>query len=109
MATRRLISVDDCPCDGCPAKPCGHPARCVKFALWLNKNVDAVSIDQYNELLDQYNELRENFIDYACSGATNLAPFCKNKFAGCVDRRGWCMQTNYCRGFRPDRERKDNG
>jgi hypothetical protein len=43
MATeKRLISVVDCPCDGCEAKPCGHPARCVKFALWLNKTVDAV-------------------------------------------------------------------
>lgn len=38
----RLIDVKDCPCDGCKAKPCGHPARCVKFALWLNKTVDAV-------------------------------------------------------------------
>ena len=39
-----LIDVRDCPCDGCPAKPCGHPARCVKFALWLNKTVDAVPV-----------------------------------------------------------------
>lgn len=45
MATeKRLISVDDCPCDGCKAKPCGHPARCVKFTLWLNKTVDAVEV-----------------------------------------------------------------
>ena len=45
MATeKRLISFDDCPCDGCKAKPCGHPARCVKFALWLNKTVDAVEV-----------------------------------------------------------------
>ena len=46
MATKRLISVLDCPCDGCEAKPCGHPAKCVKFALWLNKNVDAVPVDE---------------------------------------------------------------
>ena len=39
-----LIDVRDCPCDGCKAKPCGHPARCVKFTLWLNKTVDAVSV-----------------------------------------------------------------
>lgn len=39
-----LIDVKDCPCDGCEAKPCGHPARCVKFALWLNKTVDAVEV-----------------------------------------------------------------
>jgi hypothetical protein len=39
-----LIDVRDCPCDGCQAKPCGHPARCVKFTLWLNKTVDAVEV-----------------------------------------------------------------
>ena len=38
----RLIDVKDCPCDGCQAKPCGHPAKCIKFAEWLNKTVDAV-------------------------------------------------------------------
>ena len=41
---KRLIDVRDCPCDGCQVKPCGHPARCVKFALWLNKTVDGVTI-----------------------------------------------------------------
>ena len=39
-----LIDVRDCPCDGCQAKPCGHPARCVKFTFWLNKTVDAVEV-----------------------------------------------------------------
>ena len=39
-----LIDVRDCPCDGCQAKPCGHPARCVKFTFWLNKTVDAVPV-----------------------------------------------------------------
>lgn len=39
-----LIDVRGCPCDGCQAKPCGHPARCVKFTLWLNKTVDAVEV-----------------------------------------------------------------
>ena len=41
---RQLISVDGCPCDGCKAKPCGHPARCVKFTLWLNRTADAVEV-----------------------------------------------------------------
>lgn len=41
---KHLIDVQDCPCDGCKAKPCGHPARCVNFALWLNKTVNAVEI-----------------------------------------------------------------
>lgn len=48
-----LISVDDCPCDGCKAKPCGHPARCVKFALWLNKTVDAYTAEQVSEIIRQ--------------------------------------------------------
>ena len=39
-----LIDVRDCPCDGCKAKPCGHPARCVKFTFWLNKTVDAIPV-----------------------------------------------------------------
>lgn len=41
---KNLIDVADCPCDGCEANPCGHPARCVKFTLWLNKTVDAVKV-----------------------------------------------------------------
>ena len=44
-----LIDVRHCPCDGCKAKPCGHPARCVKFTLWLNKTVDAVEVDEVRE------------------------------------------------------------
>ena len=58
--------------------------------------------------LEQYNDLREDFVDYVCCGATNPAPFCKNKFAGCVDGRGWCMQTKWCRGFNPDGEGRAN-
>ena len=61
MATeKQLISVADCPCDGCKAKPCGHPARCVKFALWLKKTVDAVPVvhgrweDIYGGKYDNY-------------------------------------------------------
>lgn len=52
--------------------------------------------------LEQYCELRENFIDFVCSGVTNPAPYCKNKFAGCVNKRGWCADDKYCRGFTPD-------
>jgi hypothetical protein len=32
----QYVEVKECPCDGCTAKPCGHPARCLKFTLWLN-------------------------------------------------------------------------
>ena len=41
---KRLIDVSECPCDGCKAKPCGHPAKCVRFAEWINKTVDAVEV-----------------------------------------------------------------
>ena len=34
------IAVKECPCDGCKGMnnsgTCGHPAKCLKFALWLN-------------------------------------------------------------------------
>ena len=34
------IAVKECPCDGCKGMnntgTCGHPSKCVKFALWLN-------------------------------------------------------------------------
>ena len=42
MAEMRLINPHECPCDGCSAKPCGHPAHCTKFAIWLNKTVEAL-------------------------------------------------------------------
>ena len=103
MATKKLlISVKDCPCDGCKAKPCGHPAHCVKFSLWLNKTVDAVEAEKYDEL-------RENFIDYVCSGIPNVAPYCANRCRECVDGRGWCKEDPAtCKGFNPALERKDN-
>lgn len=82
--------------------------RYIKNMIQKQPTVDAVPVEQYNALLSRCEGLREDFVDYVCSGSSNPAVFCKNKFAGCVDRRGWCMQTNYCRGFSPDGERKDN-
>lgn len=38
-----LISVADCPCDGCK-QHCPHPAKCVMFTLWLNKTIDAAPV-----------------------------------------------------------------
>lgn len=52
-------------------------------------------------------ELRENFVDYVCSGISNPAPYCKNRCDECVDSWGWCRQTDKCRGFNPDGERRE--
>lgn len=47
-------------------------------------------------------ELREDFVDFACSGVNNLAPYCKNQTKGCVDGRGWCNnKSGECKGFTP--------
>ena len=56
---------------------------------------------------EKYNELRENFIGFACSGVNNVAPYCKNRCAECVDARGWCRYGEGCRGFNPDGEGRD--
>lgn len=82
--------------------------------------VYAVEVDEYIELREQYDkiftefhELRDAFIDYVCSGIPNPSPFCKNKYPGCCDSRGWCKNDDKCKGFNPakifmDGERKDN-
>ena len=46
---------------------------------------------------------REDFVDYACSGVPNLAPYCLNRKPDCVDERGWCVQA-MCHGFRRENE-----
>lgn len=64
--------------------------------------VAAVDVKQYEELREKYNELRENFVDYVCSGTSNLAPYCINKCKECVDGRGWCKpNSEKCTGFNP--------
>lgn len=50
---------------------------------------------------EQYEDLRDAFVDFACSGTSNLAPYCKNCCDECVDIRGWCVYKK-CRGFNPD-------
>lgn len=56
--------------------------------------------------VEKYNDLREKFVDYACSGTNNLAPYCENRCAECVDGRGWCRYGRSCKGFNPDGERR---
>ena len=64
--------------------------------------VVSVDVKQYEALREQYHELRENFIDYVCSGTSNLAPYCLNRCKECVDCRGWCKQdSEKCHGFNP--------
>lgn len=65
MENKGLINVEDCPCDGCPAKPCGHPARCLKFTCWINMTVDAVKVVRCKECkhwaeCDDYGGMCEN-------------------------------------------------
>lgn len=75
--------------------------RCIK-QLGTVKTVNAVDAKQYERLIESYNDLRENFVDYACSGSSNLAPYCINKCAECVTDRGWCKESSEkCRGFNP--------
>lgn len=54
--------------------------------LMLEKYQDEI-VHKLREQLEQAklerDELRDDFIDFACSGMPNLAPFCRNK----VDRK----------------------
>ena len=50
---------------------------------------------------EQYEDLKEAFVDFACSGINNLAPYCKNNCEECIDGRGWCIYER-CNGFNPD-------
>lgn len=90
MATKHLISVLDCPCDGCQAKPCGHPAKCVKFTIWLNKTVDAVEVvhghwTSTTEPDEQFGEM-DYFKCSVCGKLrwfeTNYCPNCGAKMKG---------------------------
>lgn len=96
MAIRKqLIYKDDARAAVLRANPS------VAYCIDQVKAVDAVS-------LERYNDLREAFVDYVCSGVQNPAPYCRNRCAECVDRRGWCIsQSDKCRGFNPDGAKMD--
>lgn len=96
---RRMETTDN---NGIPVDTFAVPVLAIEDA----PTVDAVPIEQHNELFERYYELRENFIDYVCCGVTNPAPFCKNRCAECVNNYGWCKSNDKCRGFNPDGERK---
>lgn len=54
-----------------------------------------------------YETEKEDFLDYACSGIPNFAPYCFNRCPDCVDERGWC-KTEKCRGFSRERGQKED-
>lgn len=59
-------------------------------------------LEMQRKWAEKYAELRENFIDYVCSGVSNLAPYCANKSGFCVNARGWCIEgSGACKGFSP--------
>ena len=51
----------------------------------------------------KYEAEKEDFLDYALSGAQNAAPFCMNRHPDCVDKRGWCIAVK-CHGCSRDKE-----
>ena len=91
-----LIDVRDCPCDGCKAKPCGHPARCAKFTLWLNKTVDAVPVVRCKDC-------RFWEFSWTATAIKNSHGYCNLEDADGVKVGRW--DENFCSYG----ERKDNG
>ena len=54
-----------------------------------------------------YESEKEDFLDYACSGIPNFAPYCFNRHPDCVDERGWCKSAE-CHGFSRNRSQKED-
>ena len=54
-----------------------------------------------------YESEKEDFLDYACSGIPNFAPYCFNRHPDCVDERGWCKSAE-CHGFSRNRGQKED-
>lgn len=80
----------------CPDKKLQAAYKVVIEELAAAQTADVVEAEKYNDL-------REAFVDYVCSGTSNLAPYCQNRCGDCVDGRGWCISgTDKCRGFNPD-------
>lgn len=59
--------------------------------------------DELEQVKQLYESEKEDFVDFACSGAPNLSPYCMNRHPDCVDERGWC-RTEKCRGFSRERD-----
>lgn len=83
-----------------------HGRIVATIPIWADFYLDISTMDVVE--VERYNDLREAFVDYACSGVQNLAPYCKNRCVECVDSRGWCIHT-HCNGFNPDGNGRENG
>lgn len=81
-----LISVADCPCDGCK-QPCPHPAKCVMFTLWLNKTVDAVPVVYGRWMLESTTENQNG-------GHTHYCDHCKDYYTTEAYSLRWCPRCS---------------
>lgn len=87
----------------------GFSRDIIKKALEMTPAASAIPLEEHiDEVLgwdNRYEVLKENFVDYVCSGTSNVAPYCANKCDECVDGRGWCIDgSKNCRGFNPEME-----
>ena len=92
-----LIDVRDCPCDGCQAKPCGHPARCVKFTLWLNKTVDAVSMGCHEQVMWERDVAMEQLAEHGIP------------FGGISPDVVKVVRCKHCKWYKEERNRAYDG
>ena len=63
--------------------------------------------DELEQVKRLYESEKEDFLDYACSGIPNFAPYCFNRHPDCVDERGWCKSAE-CHGFSRNRGQKED-
>ena len=68
------------------------------------RNEALAELEQVKRL---YESEKEDFLDYACSGIPNFAPYCFNRHPDCVDERGWCKSAE-CHGFSRNRGQKED-
>lgn len=77
---------------------------------YYEQMVDALAATESAELEQVkrlYESEKEDFLDYACSGIPNFAPYCFNRHPDCVDERGWCKSAE-CHGFSRNRGQKED-
>ena len=90
----------DCP-DFAPQKPDIFTAF---STLQADNERLRAELEQVKQL---YETEKEDFLDYACSGIPNFAPYCFNRRPDCVDERGWC-RSEKCHGFSRERDQKED-
>ena len=89
----------------------GHCAGCSIPAVKAEQIRDLTDAPKLRAELEQvkrlYESEKEDFLDYACSGIPNFAPYCFNRHPDCVDERGWCKSAE-CHGFSWNRSQKED-